>query len=155
MLVKEAPNSNGSPTFPEQTETSCKPCSGLNSTQCKKVVHSFMRLYKNTCVVCIVFYLFVSFFFNSAYKITFIQYNDFPNSFLHGEKKSAFSRNILLCHCAGSSCGTLDEDTNSLAPGGFDYNLKLVNFKLISTINIWSIFCEIAVRWMQQYLTDH
>ena len=24
----------------------------------------------------------------------------------------------------------------SLAPGGFDYSLKLVNFKLISTINI-------------------
>ena len=44
---------------------------------------------------------------------------------------------------------------NSLAPGGFDYSLKLVNFKIISTINIWSIFCEIAIRWMPQYLTDH
>ena len=44
---------------------------------------------------------------------------------------------------------------NSLAPGGFDYSLKLVNFKFISTINIWSIFCEIAIRWMPQYLTDH
>ena len=44
---------------------------------------------------------------------------------------------------------------NSLAPGGFDYSLKLVNFKLISTINILSIFCEIAIRWMPQYLTDH
>ena len=44
---------------------------------------------------------------------------------------------------------------NSLPPGGFHYSLKLVNVKLISTINIWSIFCEIAIRWMPQYLTDH
>ena len=43
---------------------------------------------------------------------------------------------------------------NSLAPGGFDYNLKLVIFKLIPTINILSIFCEIAIRWMSQHLTD-
>ena len=33
---------------------------------------------------------------------------------------------------------------NSLAPGGFSYSLKLVNFKLISMINMLSIFCEIA-----------
>ena len=26
---------------------------------------------------------------------------------------------------------------NSLAPGGFDYSLNLVNFKLISTINVF------------------
>ena len=44
---------------------------------------------------------------------------------------------------------------NSLAPGGFDYSLKLTNFKLISTLNILSIFCEIAVRWMPQHPTDH
>ena len=44
---------------------------------------------------------------------------------------------------------------NSLAHGGFDYSLKLVNFKLISTINILSIFCEIATRWMPQHFTDH
>ena len=43
----------------------------------------------------------------------------------------------------------------SLAPRGFDYRLKLVNFKLISMINILSIFCEIAIRWMPQHLTDH
>ena len=43
----------------------------------------------------------------------------------------------------------------SLAPGRFDFSLKLVNFKLISTINILSIFCEIAIRWMLQHLTDH
>ena len=44
----------------------------------------------------------------------------------------------------------------SLAPGGFFYySLKLVNFKLISTINIFSFFCEIAIRWMPQPLTDH
>ena len=44
---------------------------------------------------------------------------------------------------------------NSLAPGGFDYSLKLVNFKLIAMMNILSIFCEIAIRWMAQHLTDH
>ena len=44
---------------------------------------------------------------------------------------------------------------NSLVPGGFHYSLKLVNFKFISTINILSIFCEIAIRWMPQHLTDH
>ena len=42
-----------------------------------------------------------------------------------------------------------------LAPGGFDNCPKLVNFKLISTINIWSISCEIAIRWLPQHLTDH
>ena len=94
MLVKEAPNSNGSPTFPEQTETSCKPCSGLNSTSCKMVVNSFMRQYKFKCVVCIVFCLFVSFFFNSAYKITFIQCNDLPNLILHGENNNLHSSGI-------------------------------------------------------------
>ena len=35
---------------------------------------------------------------------------------------------------------------NSLAPGRFDYSLKLVNFKLISMIYILSKFREIAVR---------
>ena len=44
---------------------------------------------------------------------------------------------------------------NSLAPVGFDYSLKSVNFKLILTINIWSIFCEISIRWLPQSLTDH
>ena len=33
---------------------------------------------------------------------------------------------------------------NSLAPGKFDYSLKWVNFKLISMLNISSIFCEIG-----------
>ena len=44
---------------------------------------------------------------------------------------------------------------NSLAPGGFDYSLKLVNFKLISMINILNFFCETAIRWMTQNLADH
>ena len=35
------------------------------------------------------------------------------------------------------------------------YSLNLVNFKLISAINISSIFCEIDFRWMPQDLTDH
>ena len=46
-------------------------------------------------------------------------------------------------------------DLISLAPGGFDFSLILINFKLISTINILSIFCEIAITWMPQHLTDH
>ena len=45
---------------------------------------------------------------------------------------------------------------NSSAPGGFDYSLKWGNFKLISMINILSIFCEIAIiEWMPQHLIDH
>ena len=45
---------------------------------------------------------------------------------------------------------------NSLAPGGFDYSLKLVNLKLISKVNILKVFfCEIAIRWMPQHLTDY
>ena len=44
---------------------------------------------------------------------------------------------------------------NSLVPGGCDYSLKLVNFKRISTMNILCIFCEMAIRWMPQHLTDH
>ena len=42
-----------------------------------------------------------------------------------------------------------------IGPWGFDYSLKLGNFKLISAINILSIFCEIHIRWMPQHLTDH
>ena len=44
---------------------------------------------------------------------------------------------------------------NSLAPGEFDFSLKLVNFKLISMINVLSIFCEIAIRWIPKHLTDY
>ena len=44
---------------------------------------------------------------------------------------------------------------NSFSPGGFDYSLKLVNFKVISTINILSVSCEIAIRWIPQHPTDH
>ena len=42
-----------------------------------------------------------------------------------------------------------------IGPWGYLTSLKSINFKLISTINIWSIFCEIAIRWMPQYITDH
>ena len=44
---------------------------------------------------------------------------------------------------------------NSLAPGAFDYSLNLVNVKLISTINILSTLCAIAIRRMPQHLNDH
>ena len=50
---------------------------------------------------------------------------------------------------------SLNTVINPLAPGGIDYSLKLVNFKLVSLIDILSIFCEIAIRWMPQHLTDH
>ena len=43
----------------------------------------------------------------------------------------------------------------SLAPGGFDYSLKLVNFKLISTINIWSIFSVKLLSGECHNTTDH
>ena len=44
---------------------------------------------------------------------------------------------------------------NSLASVRFEHSLKLINFKLISTINILSILCEIAIRWGPKYLTGH
>ena len=44
---------------------------------------------------------------------------------------------------------------NSLVAGGLDYSLKLINFKLITMINILSIFCEIAIMCMSQHLTNH
>ena len=49
----------------------------------------------------------------------------------------------------------ISRSINSLAPGKFDHSLKWVNFNLMSTLNILSIFCEIATRWMPQHLTDH
>ena len=53
------------------------------------------------------------------------------------------------------TCGIQWTSFNSLDPGGFHYSLKIVNFKFMLTINILSIFCEIAIRWMPQHLTDH
>ena len=44
---------------------------------------------------------------------------------------------------------------NSLDPEGFYYSLQLINFKLISMMNMSSIFYQIAIRWMPQHLTDH
>ena len=55
-----------------------------------------------------------------------------------------------ILHCL-VGCNLL----NSLAPEAFDYSLRFVNFKLISMMNILSIFCEIAIGWMSQNLTDH
>ena len=43
---------------------------------------------------------------------------------------------------------------NSLAPGRYWYNLHLIIFKLISGIGMFSISCEIALRWMLQDVTD-
>ena len=61
---------------------------------------------------------------------------------------------VLLLYCQF----WVDSCDHALAPGKFgkfDYSLKLAYFKLISMINILSIFCEIAISWMPQELTDH
>ena len=58
-------------------------------------------------------------------------------------------KNLWYPTCVHALC------INSLAPGEFDCSLKLVNFKLISMINIVSIFCKIAIKWMPQHLTGH
>ena len=42
---------------------------------------------------------------------------------------------------------------NSLATGRYSCNFEWVIFKLISSIDIFSIICEIALRWMPQDLT--
>ena len=54
----------------------------------------------------------------------------------------------MLCY------GLVLVDFNSLAPGGCCSKIKLVIFKVISMIDIWSISCEIALRWMPQDLAD-
>ena len=46
---------------------------------------------------------------------------------------------------ASKTSNTSPVRSKSLAPGTFDYSLKLVNFTLISTINILSIIYEIAI----------
>ena len=43
---------------------------------------------------------------------------------------------------------------NSLAPGRCGSNLKEVIFKLKSSIDILSISCGIALRWLPQVFTD-
>ena len=44
-------------------------------------------------------------------------------------------------------------DNNSLAPGGFDYSLKWVNFKIISKMNI-SIFYEVYATTPHWWLVN-
>ena len=48
-------------------------------------------------------------------------------------------------------CG-ICRQSDSLAPGRFVRNLELVIFKLILKIDILSISCEIALRWMPKDL---
>ena len=43
---------------------------------------------------------------------------------------------------------------NSLVPGRCGCNLKLVIFKLTARVDILSISCEIALRWMPQDFID-
>ena len=48
----------------------------------------------------------------------------------------------------------LEAQFNSLVPGRWGCNLKLVIFKLTSRVDILSFSCEIALRWMPQDFTD-
>ena len=48
----------------------------------------------------------------------------------------------------------MESHFNSLAPGRFSCNLKLIIFRLISMIDILNKFCEIAFRWMPQNRTN-
>ena len=43
---------------------------------------------------------------------------------------------------------------NSVAPGRCGCNVELAIFKIVSEVNILSIFCENALRWMPQDLID-
>ena len=43
---------------------------------------------------------------------------------------------------------------NSLTFGRFQFNFRLMIFKLILVIDGWGISCEIALRWMSLYLGD-
>ena len=43
---------------------------------------------------------------------------------------------------------------NSLAPGKFEWNFRLVIFKQILVIDVWGISCEIALIWMTLDFTD-
>ena len=51
-------------------------------------------------------------------------------------------------------CVTRPQWVNSLNPERFGWNLDRV-FKLISMINGWGIYCQIALRWMSLDLTDN
>ena len=44
---------------------------------------------------------------------------------------------------------------NSLAPGKYNCKLKCVIFNLISNTDIFSISCEIVLRWMPQDFADY
>ena len=64
-------------------------------------------------------------------------------------------RNLGLVWCNTNDLLFKNQLLTHWPHGRFDYSLKLVHFKLISMINILSIFCEIAIRWMPQHLIDH
>ena len=48
----------------------------------------------------------------------------------------------------------LHKVVNSLDPGRFGCNVNLVNLKLISRIDIFSIYCGTDLRWLPQDLTN-
>ena len=55
---------------------------------------------------------------------------------------------MLPVMCQANSC------VNSLVPGRFEWNFRKIIFQLISVIDGWGIFCEIAPIWMPLELTD-
>ena len=44
---------------------------------------------------------------------------------------------------------------NSLSPGMFEWKFRWENFKIISVIDVWGIFSEVALRWMPLDLSDN
>ena len=76
-------------------------------------------------------------------------------------EKSCIWRQYPDCWVAMASAGRVWRQSgglvcvNFLSCGRYGCDIKLVIFKLISTIHILSISCETALRQMQQDLTDH
>ena len=75
--------------------------------------------------------------------------------FFTGSKILRFATQITLQNVSTSML-LLKQHTanvNSLAPGRYGYYLKSIIFKLTSRIDIVSISCAIALRWISQGLT--
>ena len=71
------------------------------------------------------------------------------NAFCHTELITCYWPFSLLSDQRNGS-----EIINSLAPGKFEWNFRYVIFKLISVIDGWGIFCEIALIWMSLDSSD-
>ena len=61
---------------------------------------------------------------------------------------------FVICHYPVYLWWCWQNVINSLTHGRFEWNLRLVIFKLILIIGGWDIFCKIALRWMSLDLID-